>query len=645
MGKSVVAGYAFGPASSERADVILHTVKREPLNVTITEKGQLESADNRDIVCRVRAGNKGYATTITWVIDDSTRVRPGQLIMVLDDSALKDLEEAQSITVKEKMALKVKAEKDYEIQIKKNESAIALAETALTLAEIDLDKLTGLSPDRARMPLAALAGIPSSLTEGGAYQQELDDLSGQISLAQSEVEQNGERAAWADRMVKLTYMSPAQAQAEKSRLDSSIEKLRSLQSKKSLLISHDRRQRVTSLTSARDNARRALAEAKLQAEALEIQFRIEMQTKTSIYDQEEAKLDDLQRQRRECKIYAPDDIEDGSMVVYFKNESSRSRGSTEGLIEQGAQVKEGQKMLRIPNLSRMQVTTKIHEAMVGRVKGDVRVPTRLAEAVQLGMLLNPDLVGRAAATRPDLVERVREHFRRDDPQFEYKKVADGQRAVIRVESIVGKQFAGHVRNVAQGASPGDWFNSEVKLFATSILIDGELGPDGRVIPLVGERLKPDMTAEVSIHVEATDGPVLTVPMQAVIGGAELRDNREVFVKTANGYERKPVTLGLYNDRFVEVRTGLSEGDEVVVNPKVLLGDDKTRTREPGEAKGDPRGGEKGNPKEGLPGGPGGPGVAPGGPGGGEPGGAPPKGGKGKGGKGGFKGGAAPPPVT
>ena len=71
-------------------------------NVSVTEKGTLESADNRDIVCKVRAGTKGYASTINWVIDDGTRVKPGQLLMILDDSALKDQEDNQSIEVQDK---------------------------------------------------------------------------------------------------------------------------------------------------------------------------------------------------------------------------------------------------------------------------------------------------------------------------------------------------------------------------------------------------------------------------------------------------------------------------------------------------------------------------------------------------------------
>ena len=43
--------------------------------------------------------------------------------MILDDSALKEQEDKQSIVVKAKHAAKVKAEKDYEITVKKNESA------------------------------------------------------------------------------------------------------------------------------------------------------------------------------------------------------------------------------------------------------------------------------------------------------------------------------------------------------------------------------------------------------------------------------------------------------------------------------------------------------------------------------------------
>ena len=38
----------------------------------------------------------------------------------------------------------------------------------------------------------------------------------------------------------------------------------------------------------------------------------------------------------------------------------------------GEQVKEGQKMMRIPDLRKMQVNTKVHEALVAKIRGDDR---------------------------------------------------------------------------------------------------------------------------------------------------------------------------------------------------------------------------------------------------------------------------------
>src|SRR5262245_25259501 len=44
------------------------------------------------------------------------------------------------------------------------------------------------------------------------------NLTAAIRVQQSDVEQQRERAAWADRMAKLAYMTPAQAQAERDKL-------------------------------------------------------------------------------------------------------------------------------------------------------------------------------------------------------------------------------------------------------------------------------------------------------------------------------------------------------------------------------------------------------------------------------------------
>lgn len=687
-----VTTYLLARPQGPRSDVILFKVKKEPLNVSVTEKGTLESAANTDLICKVRAGSKNFATSINWVVDDGTRVNPGDLLMLLDDSALKDLQESQEITVAQRLGDKLIAEREYEIQLKANEINIAQAVTDLLNAQIALEKLLGIEVDPNLIPLAAIAGIPSSLTENGSYRQSLDDLTGKITNALSDVEQNRERSAWSERMVKQAYMSPAQAEADKSRLESSLETLRSQRAAKALLMNYDRPLQITDVTSKRDNARLSLDKARLTADNLAAQKLTDLKTKSLIYTKEYDKLVDIKQQRGECRISAPTTIRPGSMVVYFKPDGNRFGNSTQALIEQGAQVKEGQKMLRIPNLEAMQVNTKIHEAMVSRIRGDNRTPTRILDLFQLGLFTNLDPFGRGFATRQAMQEqlancKVRDSeapvsFKLTDHVFHVLKRADlpdtvlakldslrnkefsqeefgeeltallsadelkkyqstisthaemakrtplhdlefhlneiGQRTIVRIDAMPDKRYLAHVKSVSQVASQNDVFISDVKLYPTLVTVDNEIGPDGQLMPVSGEILKPDMTAEVTINVDASKEPVLTIPLQTIIGGAEMGATREVFVKTPTGYERRAIKLGLYNDKMIEVREGLTEGDEVVTNPKVLIGDAKTKTRDGGDqksgGKGDGKEGGGGDPsKKGKKGGGGPPGGGPGGP--------------------------------
>src|SRR5207249_4159446 len=122
------------------------------------------------------------------------------------------------------------------------------------------------------------------------------------------------------------YMSPAQAQAERSRLDSSMESLRALQAQRSILIGYDRKKMLSDFRSKVDNAQRLVDKEKLAAGAKEVQADSERVKNRSIYFQEAEKLRDIEEQIKECRIYAPQD----GMVVYFRQESSRFGTSTQG---------------------------------------------------------------------------------------------------------------------------------------------------------------------------------------------------------------------------------------------------------------------------------------------------------------------------
>ena len=46
----------------------------------------------------------------------------------------------------------------------------------------------------------------------------------------------------------------------------------------------------------------------------------------------------------------------------------------------------------------------------------------------------------------------------------------------------------------------------------------------------------------------------------------------MYVKTNQGTEAREVELGLTDEMYIEVKSGLSEGEEIVLNPRALLSD-------------------------------------------------------------------------
>jgi hypothetical protein len=139
------------------------------------------------------------------------------------------------------------------------------------------------------------------------------------------------------------------------------------------------------------------------------------------------------------------------------------------------------------------------------------------------------------------------------------RVHAGLPAQVRVEAFSGKTMRGKVLSVATVASKQSWLSSDVQVYEAQVEIEGEV-----------PGLKPDMTAEVTIFTDSQRDNALTIPVQAILGSVDMGDTRRVYVQTANGPEARDVTIGLSNDRMAEVVSGLKEGDEVVVNPVVLL---------------------------------------------------------------------------
>lgn len=557
--------YARTPAQA-RTDLLYHTVRKEPMQLTVVERGTLESADNRDVICRVKAGNKASNLTIKWVIEDGTLVKQGQLLVEIEDTALQDQLKTQTIALDTARGNMIQAEEDYKIAVSQATSELATSEVNLKLTEIDLEKY-----------------------RKGDYLQSKKDIENRIKLAASDVEQQSDRVAYSERMVRMKYLSPAQLQAEQSKLDGYKVNLSKVEEELRVLDNFTKLRSETDFQNKVDEAGRALDRVRIQNKAKLLQAETKMATTLSIYEQEEDKHRDILEQIVNCRIYSP---QDGLVVYYISDQSRWGSGSSQSIVAQGEPVKEGQRLMRIPDLRRMVVNAKVHEAMVSRVHGEQWRPTGFSDLLRAAMLTNPNAISRVISLHAvtDLKDRLHD--------YDFDKIQDGQKARVRIDAYSERVLPGHVKSVATVASQQDWMSADVKVYQTFVAIDESV--DG---------LKPGMSAEVTIEIDATDEPVLALPLQAVIGGAEMGPKRKVFVRTPTGTEEREIVVGLANERMAEVRSGLNAGDEVVLNPKVLLGD-RAKVRTAGNAErpegngfgGEGKGKGKGKGKNGMKGG-------------------------------------------
>jgi RND family efflux transporter MFP subunit len=139
-----------------------------------------------------------------------------------------------------------------------------------------------------------------------------------------------------------------------------------------------------------------------------------------------------------------------------------------------------------------------------------------------------------------------------------KKLKPGQQVEIRLDAYVDRLLHGEVEKVATLAdSRGWWDQRSVKEYETIVKV--------RDLP-ASAGLKPGMTAEVTISVNHLLDVVI-VPVQAVV---EQDGEHYSYVVSDQGVDRKPVVVGEKNDKFVEIKSGLQEGEQVALDARARL---------------------------------------------------------------------------
>jgi len=87
-------------APDSGAQRLTHPISRGDLVVSVTEQGTLESSSNREIKCKIKGGS-----TVLWVIETGTEVKPGDELVRLDTAKIEEEISTQKIAYEKAVAL------------------------------------------------------------------------------------------------------------------------------------------------------------------------------------------------------------------------------------------------------------------------------------------------------------------------------------------------------------------------------------------------------------------------------------------------------------------------------------------------------------------------------------------------------------
>ncbi len=136
-------------------------------------------------------------------------------------------------------------------------------------------------------------------------------------------------------------------------------------------------------------------------------------------------------------------------------------------------------------------------------------------------------------------------------ELDIKNVELGQKVIITSDAVEGKRYNGEVSNISvNGTTSGGVTTYPVTIIITDF----------------DEDLLPGMNIDVEVITSETEG-VLAVPVSAVNRGnvvyvkGEKKDEKDM---APEGFRSVKVETGVYNDQFIEIKSGLSEGDIVYI---------------------------------------------------------------------------------
>lgn len=350
-------------------------VRRGPFQVTVTERGTLDSMRNAVLSSKVEG-----STAIISIVPEGTHVKEGDIVCELDSSTLKDKEVQQTISFTSAQSLYDQAKENVEIQKTQNDSDIAAAKLKLELAILDKDKYLQ-----------------------GDYEQQRKEMEGAVELAREDLTRSKEDFDYNERLTRKGYKTQNDLEASRIAVRKAELAVSVAEEKLRVLSEFTYKRQIKELDANAKEFARELERTERKALATLAQTESELAAKDLTLKVETSKLDRLRQQIEFCIIRAPQD----GQVIYANKTDGRSDSIQ---IEEGAMVRERQAIINLPDLDKMKVNARVHESRISLIRAGLPVSVKI-DAV-------PDKVFQGELDTVSSVPSSTNFFNRDVKEYE-----------------------------------------------------------------------------------------------------------------------------------------------------------------------------------------------------------------------------------
>jgi len=397
---TVASGANFEFFTTEASSRQLYEVTRGDSLLTITARGTLQCQRQTEIGCGVFNIGQSNGTQILRLVPNGASVAAGDVLIELDSTAVQARLDEFRVRYEGYRARQIQADAQLKARKVQNATKLADAEQSLALAEL------------AQKMYYDLAG-GTYLVAVQAQQARLREAEAKVSEMQAALALQDTQSRAVDLLHSLGYRSRQDVErAEVNQIKTSnelaaaVNALAIAQSAGRQLEHFDHPIQQLKLKRAAEQARARLAQVKLDNYAELVQAESRKFEADRVAERVKELVLLYEAQLAACTIRAPH----AGMAVYANENGAPS-------VREGEVVHYREKLLMLPELSRMQVKTVVHE-------------------------------------------------------YGYHRISPGMEVDVRVEAYPEQSYRGTVHSIAAVPESQSWISGDVKVFPTIVTIEG-----------------------------------------------------------------------------------------------------------------------------------------------------------------------------